>query len=146
MNCFACDRIAQIKSICNPYFVSELEASYFVLADHQRYEGWCILLLKEHHEHLDQLPFEAQLLLFRDVARAARAVRSAFHPRRLNYECLGNSISHIHWHIIPRYDWDPQPESPIWVRPKEERYAGVLPERLSGLIADLKKHLDNEEA
>jgi diadenosine tetraphosphate (Ap4A) HIT family hydrolase len=104
MSCFACDRVAQIKSNQNPFFVAELEASYLVLADHQRYEGWCILLLKEHVEHLDQLALETQLQLFRDVAKTARAIRNAFHPVRLNYECLGNTLPHIHWHIIPRYE------------------------------------------
>lgn len=141
MNCLACDRIVQIKSNNNPYFICELEASYLVLADHQRYEGWCILLLKEHQEHLDQLALETQLHLFRDVARTARAIRNAFRPRRLNYECLGNTLPHVHWHIIPRYDWDPQPESPIWVRPKEERCVEASLERLASLVAEIKRHL-----
>ena len=141
MACLACERIEQIRLVKNPWFVRELEESYLVLSDEQRYTGWSILLLKDHHEHLVRLPVERQLRLFGDVAKAAAAVQKAFSPQRLNYECLGNTLAHIHWHVIPRYSWDPQPKSPVWVRPAEERQVTVPDEERDGLVARIRKAL-----
>ena len=71
----------------------------------------------------------------------AQAVRKGFAPVRINYECLGNTLAHIHWHVIPRFEWDPQPESPIWVRSKEERNIGVEPERLAFLLDKMRSRV-----
>jgi diadenosine tetraphosphate (Ap4A) HIT family hydrolase len=32
----------------------------------------------------------------------------------MNYECLGNSSPHLHWHLIPRYIDDPRWGQPVW--------------------------------
>ena len=41
----------------------------------------------------------------------------AFRPRKLNYELLGNSVPHLHWHLIPRYSDDPMRTVPVWENP-----------------------------
>src|SRR5687767_10275030 len=74
MDCFACERIEQIRRGENPHFIAELAESYAVLADEQAYRGWCILLLKDHHEHLAGLPLQRQISLWNDVARIASAM------------------------------------------------------------------------
>lgn len=143
MNCIACERIQQIWGGSNPYFIKELSESYVVAADNQRYEGYCILLLKTHAEHLSSLEKDRQLRLFEDLMLVANAIGEAFNSRRINYECLGNTMSHVHWHVIPRYDWDPQPQSPIWVRPKEERNIGVGEEQLKEIVTRLVNVLNS---
>ena len=55
-----------------------------------------------------------------------------------------NSLAHIHWHVIPRYEWGPEPTRPIWVRPKEERKVGVVPDVLSELVSKQKGELEKE--
>ena len=142
MTCDACERIRQIRQGTNPHFIAELSESYAVLADEQAYEGWCILLLKDHHEHLGQLPLERQLNLWRDVARTADAQRGALSPVRINYECLGNQLHHIHWHVIPRYADDPSPTSPVWLRPPDERKVVLPPPRRDALVARLRDALN----
>ena len=141
MDCLACERIEQIKHGSNRYFVAELKASYAVLADDQRYVGHSILLLKDHQEHLHKLETEQQSLLSEDLMLAANAVVDVFDPVRINYECLGNGLPHIHWHVIPRYNWDPDPVRPIWVRPKKERAVGVESETLKRMVEDLRRAL-----
>ena len=123
--CFACGRIAAIRQGKDPAFLAELSESYAVLSDARGYAGWSVLLLKDHEEHLDLLPLARQERLARDLARMAAAVRAAFRPRRLNYECLGNVQPHVHWHVIPRHGDDPQPDAAVWVRPAAEREARV---------------------
>ena len=135
MDCSACARIARIADGGNPDFVVTLAESHVTLADEQAYRGYCILLLKDHHEQLDALPFERQRRLWDDVTRVASALRKVVAPVRLNYACLGNFVTHVHWHVIPRHADDPEPMNPIWNRPLSERrvtLAGAERERLIG--------------
>ena len=49
----------------------------------------------------------------RDVLRVGRALEEAFSPVKLNYDVLGNSVPHLHTHIVPRYAEDPRPGWPF---------------------------------
>jgi diadenosine tetraphosphate (Ap4A) HIT family hydrolase len=51
----------------------------------------------------------------------AEAVYKVFNPVKLNYELLGNTDSHMHWHFFPRYKDDPNPEHPTWVYDRKKR-------------------------
>jgi diadenosine tetraphosphate (Ap4A) HIT family hydrolase len=137
----ACERIDAIRRGQNENFIAELSESYAVLADEQFYEGWCVLLLKDHHEHLAQLPAERSVRLWQDVMRIAAAMTRQLRPVRINYECLGNQLHHIHWHIVPRYANDPDPQSPIWLRPPDQRRGNLSPQRRNELIAMLRAGL-----
>jgi diadenosine tetraphosphate (Ap4A) HIT family hydrolase len=141
VSCAACARIALIPEERNPDFIAELSESYVTLADEQAYRGYCILLLKEHAEHLADLAWERQLRLWEDVARVAAVLRRELSPRRINYACLGNLLTHVHWHVIPRYPDDPEPQHPIWVRPLEERRAALDAAERRALIARLRQAL-----
>jgi diadenosine tetraphosphate (Ap4A) HIT family hydrolase len=48
-----------------------------------------------------------------EVLRVARALTSHFKPLKMNYETLGNSLPHLHTHLIPRYEIDPAPGRPF---------------------------------
>lgn len=141
MDCSACARIARIADGTNPDFVATLSESHVTLADEQAYRGYCILLLKDHHEQLDALPLERQRRLWDDVTRVAAALRRETNPARLNYACLGNFVTHVHWHVIPRYDDDPEARNPIWVRPLSERRKSLPSSERDALIAGLRRTL-----
>lgn len=102
-----------------------------MLGDNQGCPGWCVLILKDHHEHLGELPLDRQQRLWGDVAQVAAAQRAVFGRVRINYECLGNVVPHIHWHLIPRHHDDPEPKSPVWGWPMERlRGTAAASERL----------------
>jgi diadenosine tetraphosphate (Ap4A) HIT family hydrolase len=42
----------------------------------------------------------------------ARAIEVTYRPAKLNYLTLGNSLPHLHTHIVPRYVDDPDPGRP----------------------------------
>lgn len=117
--CPICDAVALGHR--HPSFIAELPHSLVVLSDNQGPRGWSTLLLKHHAEHLDDLPRHTQLELFDEVARVAHAIRLVFptsgkdaRPPRINYECLGNLVHHVHWHVIPRHADDPTPTKAVW--------------------------------
>ena len=141
MDCLACDRIEQIHVDENPHFVAELAESYVVLADEQAYNGWCILLLKDHHERLAGLSLYRQTRLWEDVATVAAAMTRELKPMRINYECLGNELHHVHWHVIPRYANDPAPQEPVWTRSHQERHVILKPDEEAALVARLRRDI-----
>jgi diadenosine tetraphosphate (Ap4A) HIT family hydrolase len=40
-------------------------------------------------------------------------VQALFDPVKLNYLTLGNTVPHLHTHVLPRYRDDPAPGGPI---------------------------------
>jgi diadenosine tetraphosphate (Ap4A) HIT family hydrolase len=52
-----------------------------------------------------------------DVLTVARALIQHFQPLKMNYETLGNSLPHLHTHLVPRYVEDPAPGRPFPLLP-----------------------------
>jgi diadenosine tetraphosphate (Ap4A) HIT family hydrolase len=53
-----------------------------------------------------------------DVLRVARALMEYYKPIKMNYETLGNSLPHLHTHLVPRYtENDPAPGRPFPLLP-----------------------------
>ena len=140
MDCPACARLERVRRGEDPLCICEMRESFCLLHKHQGYEGWCSVFLKDHAERLEDLSRSRQERLWADVMDVAGAIGRAFSPRRLNYECLGNVVPHVHWHVIPRYaaPVDPDPSSTVWTRPESELNCGVSPERAAELILRLK--------
>lgn len=114
-NCLICNRIQQIKRNENKYFVKELTSGYVVIGDHQYYRGYTLLLSKVHTNELHKLGSKKRNQFLKDMGVASEAVYKAFKPKKLNYELLGNTDGHMHWHFFPRYSKDPRPGVPTWV-------------------------------
>ncbi len=108
-------------------FVAELETGYTVLADNQQIPGYTIFICKTCVPELHELAPDVRQRFLDEMALVAEAVFRAFEPRKLNYELLGNSVAHLHWHLIPRYADDPDPLWPVW-RNEEWMKAGENPQ------------------
>ena len=48
-----------------------------------------------------------------EVLRIGRSLEAHLRPVKLNYDLLGNSLPHLHTHVIPRYADDPRPGWPF---------------------------------
>jgi diadenosine tetraphosphate (Ap4A) HIT family hydrolase len=57
-------------------------------------------------------PRESELF-WRELLLAGAAIERVFEPVKMNYNLLGNSVPHLHAHLIPRYADDPRPEWPF---------------------------------
>ncbi len=122
-NCLICNRIKLIHKNKNPYFVRELKTGYVVIGDHQFFWGYTLFLSKDHKKELHELEPDFRKEFLWEMSEVSAAVFRAFHPKKLNYELLGNTDSHLHWHIFPRYENDPEPRKTVWSIDKEMRYA-----------------------
>jgi diadenosine tetraphosphate (Ap4A) HIT family hydrolase len=48
-----------------------------------------------------------------ELLEAGRRLERHLRPVKINYEILGNSVPHLHTHVIPRYADDPRPGWPF---------------------------------
>ena len=43
----------------------------------------------------------------KDVARVAAAMDKAFSPAKINYGAYADKMTHLHYHIVPKYEGGP---------------------------------------
>jgi len=122
----------------------ESRVSVAKLNPDQAFEGYTFLTLKWHEEELYRLIDRDRKQFLEDMSLVANALSKAFKPDKMNYELLGNSMPHLHWHLVPRYSSDPMWGRPIWAgnrcrkRLNAEGYA-LLTGRVETAISTLKK-------
>ena len=119
--------------------IQDLPASVAILGADQFYRGYALVVARTHATELYRLPEAEATQYFRDMLRVARAIDRAFEPRKLNYELLGNTVPHLHWHLFPRYADDPGPLRPVWEHAHPPRAAS--PEEAAATIAALRRQL-----
>ncbi len=144
--CPLCESV--VRAASNPALIACLDETVVLLGDNQGPRGWCVLVLRHHLEHMAQLTTHEQLNVWREVDRVAAAIRSVFPstgksggPPRINYECLGNLVPHIHWHIIPRHADDPEPTKAVWGWPEAQLRGSMTAAERVELIAKLRPAL-----
>lgn len=49
---------------------------------------------------------------FAEVLRVGRAIDAHYRPLKLNFDILGNTVPHLHTHVLPRYADDGSPMRP----------------------------------
>ena len=143
-NCEICERIEKCKAGEHPGFIAETETGYAVLGDSQYFRGYSLLLCKERATELHELPADFRRRYLEEMALLAEAVYRVVQPHKLNYECLGNQVHHLHWHVFPRYAGEPEPNKPVWgVMPPPEGAAhwALDPHRDAPLIEAIREVL-----
>ena len=96
-------------------WIADLSISTLFLFRDQRFKGYCILSFAPWDAtSLESLSDEEFQFYFLDLRTASTAIRKALNPDHMNYELLGNTNPHLHWHIVPRYKTDPRWGQPIW--------------------------------
>jgi diadenosine tetraphosphate (Ap4A) HIT family hydrolase len=136
--CGICAIINRIKAGSFRDFVAELAGCYVILGDRQYYRGYCVLLSKIHATELYLMNAADARVLFDEVRLVADAIAAVVKPWKMNYECLGNSEPHVHWHLFPRYESDEQRRGPIWTRAESEQKVELEEDDRIALIAALR--------
>lgn len=89
----------------------------------------------------------------KEMVIVSKAVATAFDCDKMNYECLGNGDTHLHWHLFPRVkgdlgDYGNDGKGPVWWLPQEIMWNDDnVPnnEELEKMKAKLLKELDKYE-
>ncbi|MGC2759451.1 MAG: HIT family protein [Candidatus Binatus sp.] len=141
--CGICAMIGRIKAGAFPDFIAELKSCYVILGDQQFYRGYCVLFAKLHATELYLMPADTARLLSDEMRLVAEAIAAVVQPWKMNYECLGNSEPHVHWHLLPRSKNEPEElrRGPIWLRPESERKVPLDENDRRALIGSLRHQL-----
>jgi diadenosine tetraphosphate (Ap4A) HIT family hydrolase len=108
------------------FHAGEVSDAYLRRANIQR--GLTIVVWRGRHvAEPTELSDEESFAYWSEVMAAGRALEAALHPVKLNYNLLGNSVPHLHTHIVPRYADDPRPG---WPFPFPEEEPTDMPEDL----------------
>ena len=93
-------------------FAGERSDAYLQRADVQR--GYTIVIWRGRHvAEPTELADEEAARYWLEVLRVGRALEAHLRPVKLNFETLGNSLPHLHTHVMPRYADDPWPGWPF---------------------------------
>ena len=84
--------------------IAPLGASTLYLFKEQTHRGRCVVAYRAHVNELFELS-DADLTVFmRDGARAAKAIKTAFNPNKINYGAYSDKLPHLHMHLVPKYE------------------------------------------
>jgi diadenosine tetraphosphate (Ap4A) HIT family hydrolase len=113
-DCPFCQKLTRLNELPGDEVVGQFAHSVALLGDWQIYPGYCVLVARRHVTELHHLPDAERRGFLDELCLLARAIESAFRPRKLNYELLGNQVPHLHGHVFPRPPNDPDPLRPVW--------------------------------
>ena len=106
--------------------VASLGVSTLYLFKEQTYKGRCVVAYRGHVNELFELPADEQARFMHDVARTARALKTAFGPAKINYGAYSDKLPHLHFHLVPKYH-----DGPAW-----GTTFAMMPEPRKHLVAD----------
>jgi diadenosine tetraphosphate (Ap4A) HIT family hydrolase len=101
-HCFFC-QLDNFKS----HIIQEFEHAYWIISKNQYYEGYSILVSKQHIREWHEVPEKIASSINQNLRFIAAKIQEKLQPRKINLASLGNAVEHLHWHIIPRYLSDP---------------------------------------
>jgi diadenosine tetraphosphate (Ap4A) HIT family hydrolase len=84
--------------------IADLEVSQLFLFKEQSHPGRCNVVYKDHGVEFHELSEDQRNAFMRDVAKTAKAIDAAYKPYKINYGAFADKLSHLHMHIVPKYE------------------------------------------
>ena len=146
--CELCAIQARVENADDEWAVARLRTGYVALNALQDYRGYTFFSAKSCVREVFELEADERALHLHEMAEVAHAVDRAFQPVKINLEALGNTVPHLHWHIVPRHADDPRLFAPIWENLEhlravwtgtQEEDPAVRAELKNALLAELER-------
>ncbi|SEO61374.1 HIT family protein [Propionispora vibrioides] len=128
--CFHCTKDQRLQDLMIE--IAELPQSTLYLFKEQTYRGRCLLSFKGHKGGLTELEPKEFTQYMQDLAQAAKAVQKVFNPQKINYGAYSDTLAHLHFHIVPKYEngyswgstFEMMPENKMWL--SETQYSQLV--------------------
>ena len=104
-DCFYCRKDQRLHDLMIE--VAPLGVSTLYLFKEQTLRGRCVVAYHAHVNELFELSDAERDLFMKDVARAAKAIKTAFAPAKINYGAYSDKLPHLHFHLVPKYEGGP---------------------------------------
>ena len=83
--------------------IGELPMSKVILFKEQSHRGRVIVACKKHVDDITQLTREERIQFMEDVNHTAEILHELFHPDKINFGAYGDTMHHLHFHLVPKY-------------------------------------------
>lgn len=87
--------------------IAKLSVSRVFLFREQTYKGRCLVAYDGHINDINELPIDKRNAFMDDVCKVTSAMQKAFNPDKINYGAYSDKLSHLHFHLIPKYEGGP---------------------------------------
>ena len=88
------------RGVAHDTAVAELEVSRLMMSEDAPMRGYAWLAVRRHVVELHELTDEEGAAFMRDVRHVARAIAATTAAVKLNYEIHGNTVPHLHLHLV----------------------------------------------
>jgi diadenosine tetraphosphate (Ap4A) HIT family hydrolase len=131
----------------HPYGILQEFAHTWVTTDAEvAIFGYVCVISKVHAVEPYDLSEEAQTTFWSDCLAVARALSHALRPVKMNYEIHGNTLPHLHMHLLPRQPDDAFVGRPIDLKEFHHRYSDGDISMLKGVLASVSNAGGGDEA
>ncbi len=100
-DCLYCTQNKTLQDLMLP--IAELSVSKVFLFKEQSYKGRCLVAYNRHINDLNELSDTERNAFMADVVKVTRAMQKAFDPEKINYGAYADKLSHLHFHLVPKY-------------------------------------------
>jgi diadenosine tetraphosphate (Ap4A) HIT family hydrolase len=101
--------------------IAPLGVATLYLFREQTHPGRCVVAYRGHVNELFELPPAECARFMEDVARAARAIKSATGAHKINYGAYSDKLPHLHFHLVPKREGGPSWGSTFEMMPASKR-------------------------
>ena len=102
MSCLYCEKGDKLRGFAIE--ICQLKSTILYLFKEQSYTGRCVLVLKRHAEEVFELTGQEKEGFIEDLCLATEAIHEIFKPDKINCGIYGDTVKHLHIHIVPKYD------------------------------------------
>ena len=135
-NCLYCQNNETLHQLMIE--IAPLKVSRLFLVKEQTSRGRCLVAYNRHVNDLNELTDEERNDFMADVARATRAMQQAFQPEKINYGAYSDKLSHLHFHLAPKYVDGPDYGGTFQMNPGK---VYLTDEEYASLIEQIKRYL-----
>ncbi len=100
-DCLYCTQNKTLHDLMLP--IADLCVSKVFLFREQSYRGRCLVAYNGHVNDLNELSDEQRNAFMADVVQVTRAMQKVFNPEKINYGAYADKLSHLHFHLVPKY-------------------------------------------
>ncbi len=83
--------------------ICELPMSKVILFKEQSHPGRVIVACKKHVDDITELTQDERAQYMEDINKVAVAIHKLFGPDKVNFGAYGDTMHHLHVHIVPKY-------------------------------------------
>lgn len=133
-DCLYCQNGETLESLMIE--IARLSVSRVFIFKEQTYHGRCLVAYNNHVDDMNQLTDEERNAFFADIAKVTRAMQKIFHPVKINYGAYSDTLSHLHFHLVPKYVNGPDFGGVFQMNPKKVYLSGKEYQEMTDALRD----------